>query len=142
ACADIAIAAESAVFAFSEARLGLVPATISPHVIEKIGVGRALPLFLTGERFGAAHAERIGLVRSVVTESELDSAVAATVDALLAASPAAQSAAKIMARRVNDAARTEVDSYTSQMITAIRASDEGREGVTAFLEKRKPRWAE
>ncbi|HEY8766380.1 MAG TPA: enoyl-CoA hydratase-related protein [Dehalococcoidia bacterium] len=147
AAADIAIAAESAMFAFSEVRLGLAPATIAPHVIEKIGLGRALPLFLTGERFDAACAERIGLVHRAVADAELDATVASTVEALLAGSPAAQASIKTLVRRVTrlmgqgpspDAA---VDAYTSELISAIRASAEGREGVAAFLEKRQPAWA-
>lgn len=142
ACADIAIASNSAVFAFAEVRLGILPATIAPHVIEKIGVGRALPLFLTGERFGAAQAAGIGLVQRVVADSELDAAVQQTVGALIAGSPAAQAAIKTLVRTVAASTRDDVDAYTSQLIATIRASEEGREGVAAFLEKRKPRWAE
>jgi methylglutaconyl-CoA hydratase len=142
ACADIAIAGESAVFAFAEVRLGLLPATIAPHVIEKIGIGRALPLFLTGERFDAPRAESIGLVHRVVADGELDAAVDETVAALLAGSPAAQAAIKSLVRRVDATPREKIDAYTSEAIAAIRASEEGREGVAAFLEKRKARWAE
>jgi len=140
ACADIAIAGESAVFAFAEVRLGILPATIAPHVIEKIGLGRALPLFLTGERFGAAQAASVGLVHRVVPDRELDSAVEATVDALLAGSPAAQAVIKTLVRRVDATPREKIDKYTSELIAAIRASEEGREGVAAFLEKRKASW--
>ncbi len=151
AAADIAIATESAMFAFSEVRLGLAPATISPHVIEKIGLGRALPLFLTGERFSAIFGTRIGLVHRAVPDEELDDAVASTVEALLAGSPAAQATIKTLVRRVTqlvghppqeDSPDTTVDPYTSELISAIRASEEGREGVAAFLGKRKPGWAE
>ena len=141
AAADIAIAAESAMFAFSEVRLGLAPATIAPHVIEKIGAGRALPLFLTGERFGSIFATRIGLVHRSTPDDELDDTVASTVEALLSGSPAAQALIKTLVRNVADAARSDVDTYTSELISAIRASEEGREGVAAFLEKRKPGWA-
>ncbi len=147
ACADIAIAEESAVFAFAEVRLGLAPATIAPHVIEKIGVGRALPLFLTGERFDAIFATRIGFVHRAVPDAELDDTIASTVEALLAGSPAAQASIKALARRVTHlvgqgpSPDPTVDAYTSEMISAIRASAEGREGVAAFLEKRKPDWA-
>lgn len=140
ACADIAIAGESAVFAFAEVRLGILPATIAPHVIEKIGIGRALPLFLTGERFDAAQAAGIGLVQRVVSDSVLDGAVEETVGALLAGSPAAQAEIKKLVRHVASTPRDEIDAYTSQLIAEIRASEEGREGVAAFLEKRKPSW--
>lgn len=142
ACADIVIAGESAVFAFAEVRLGILPATIAPHVIEKIGVGRALPLFLTGERFGASRAESIGLVQRVAPDTALDAAVDETVAALLAGSLAAQAAIKTLIRKVSSTPREEIDAYTSQLISAIRASEEGREGVAAFLEKRKASWAE
>ena len=142
ACADVAIAAESATFGFSEVRLGLAPATIAPHVIEKIGVGRALPYFLLGERFAATEAARIGLVQRVVPDSELDAAVEETVAALLEGSPAAQAAIKTLVRTVGSMSRERIDAYTSELIAAIRASEEGREGVAAFLEKRKPGWAE
>ena len=151
ACADIAIAEESAVFAFAEVRLGLAPATIAPHVIEKIGLGRALPLFLTGERFDTTFAERIGLAHRTVPAAQLDAAVASTVEALLTGSPAAQASIKTLVRRMTrlvghppqaDSPDTTVDAYTSELISAIRASEEGREGVAAFLEKRKPGWTE
>jgi len=140
AAADIAIAAESAVFGFSEVRLGLAPATIAPHVIEKIGAAHALPRFLTGERFDAATAQRIGLVYRVVSDGKLDAAVDETVEALLAAGPAAQAASKQLVRKIGDTPRSEIDAYTAALIGSLRASDEGRDGVAAFLEKRKPRW--
>src|SRR5207247_10227935 len=94
ACADIAIAAESALFGFTEVRLGLVPATIAPHVIEKVGAGRALPLFLTGERISAARAAEIGLAHQVVPDAQLDAAVDKTVPAVLEGGPGAQTVAK------------------------------------------------
>lgn len=148
AAADIAIAGESAVFGFTEVRLGLVPATIAPHVIEKIGAGRALPLFLLGERFDADYAEEIGLVLRKVNDRDLDGAIDEVGAALLSGSPAAQASVKQLVRTVG-ASRgqgwgldppEDVDAYTSKLIAAIRASEEGREGVTAFLEKRTPGW--
>ncbi|TAK60875.1 MAG: enoyl-CoA hydratase/isomerase family protein [Dehalococcoidia bacterium] len=139
AAADIAIAGESARFAFSEVRLGLVPATIARHVVRKVGAGRALPLFLTGERIDAARALAIGLVHRIAPDDQLDAAVAETVDALLAGSPAAQRRVKELVRRVapDDAA---IDDFAAGMISSIRGTDEGREGVAAFLEKRQPGW--
>ena len=142
AAADIAIAGESAVFGFSEVRRGLAPATIAPHVIEKIGPARALPRVLTAERFDAATALRIGLVYRVVPDGELDAAVDETVEALLACGPAAQAASKQLVRKIGDTPRSEIDAYTAALIGSLRASDEGRDGVAAFLEKRKPGWVQ
>ena len=141
AASDIAIAADSATFGFTEVRLGLLPATVAPHVVEKVGPGRALPLFLTGERFDAQRALEIGLVHQVVPTEQLDVAVGAVVDQLLAGGPDAQSACKELVRRVAYAERSKIDEYTAALIASARAGEEGREGVGAFLEKRKPKWA-
>jgi len=140
AVSDIAIASEDALFGFTEVRLGLVPATIAPHVIEKIGPGRALPLFLTGERFSANRAAQIGLVHQVVAPADLDDAVDTIVGALLEAGPDAQAACKQLVRTVAAADRSEADAYTAALIARVRTSPEGREGIGAFLEKRKPGW--
>ena len=140
AASDIAIAAESAMFGFTEVRLGLVPATVAPHVIEKIGPGRALPLFLTGERFDAQRALQIGLVHQVVPDAQIDVAVGAVVDQLLSGGPNALRGCKELVRRVGAENRTKVDEYTAALIASARAGDEGREGVGAFLDKRKPDW--
>jgi len=140
AASDIAIASEEALFGFTEVRLGLVPATIAPHVIEKIGPGRALPLFLTGERFNAHRAAQIGLVHQVVAVDDMDDAVNAIVRALLEAGPNAQAACKELVRTVAAAERSEADAYTASLIARVRTSPEGREGIGAFLEKRKPGW--
>lgn len=146
AAADVAIAAESAFFGFSEVRFGLAPATIAPYVIERIGPGAALPRFLLGERFDARAALAIGLVYQVVPDDELDAAVNAIVEALLLGGPSAQAAIKKLVRDVSSPASglgpfPTVDEYTAQLIASLRASPEGREGVIAFLEKRKPNWA-
>lgn len=149
AAADVAIAGESAFFGFSEVRFGLAPATIAPYVIERIGPGAARPRFLLGERFDARTALDIGLIYQIVPDEELDAAVQLAVDALLAGSPAAHAAIKRLVRRVGVLMTAptpgiewirEVDEYTSDLIASLRASDEGREGVIAFLEKRKPKW--
>ena len=141
AASDIAIAAESAMFGFTEVRLGLLPATIAPHVVEKIGPGRALPLFLTGERFDARRAREIGLLHQVVPDAQIDVAVGTVVDQLLSGGPQAQETCKELVRSVAAEHRSEIDAYTAAMIASARASAEGREGVGAFLEKRKPEWA-
>ena len=140
AASDVGIAAESAMFGFTEVRLGLVPATIAPHVVEKIGPGRALSLFLTGERFDAKRALEIGLVHQVAPDAEFDSTVDGVVEMLLQGGPSAQSACKQLVRHVASAERASVDGYTAALIASIRSGDEGREGVGAFLDKRKPGW--
>jgi len=140
AASDIAIAAESAMFGFTEVRLGLVPATVAPHVIEKIGPGLALPLFLTGERFDVQRAWMMGLVHQVVPRVDLDVAVGSVVDQLLSGGPQAQQWCKELVRRVAAEDRSKIDEYTAALIASARAGGEGREGVDAFLDKRKPDW--
>lgn len=142
-CCDITIAVEHAKFAFSEVRLGIVPAVISPFVIVKIGVGNGRELILTGERFTAAKAHAIGLVQQVVVdEAELDAKVAERVEQLLLAAPGAQAVAKEIIRTVALKPKSVVRDYTARMIAERRDSDEGREGMSSFLEKRKPVWQE
>jgi methylglutaconyl-CoA hydratase len=140
AASDVAVAAEGVILGFTEVRLGLVPATIAPHVVEKIGPGRALPLFVMGERFDAARAAEIGLVHRVVPQEELDAAVDAVVTLLLEAGPQAQAACKTLVRTVAGLDPAAADAYTAELIGRVRTSDEGREGIGAFLEKRKPAW--
>jgi methylglutaconyl-CoA hydratase len=140
-CCDIAVAAASAQFSISEARLGLVPATIGPYVVAAIGVRAARRYCLTAEIFSAADALRIGLVHDCVPDAELDAAVARLVDALLAGGPKAQARAKRLIAEVADRPVDEsVLDLTARSIAEARASEEGREGVSAFLEKRKPSW--
>jgi len=141
AACDIAVVAESANFCLSEVRLGLVPATISPYVIKSMGENAARRYFLTAERFSAAEALRIGFVHEVVSADELDAKVGAIVQSLLAGSPNAIREAKQLVQDVAGVKLTEnLIADTVYKIAAIRASDEGREGVRSFLEKRKPGW--
>ena len=140
AACDIAVAAERARFAFSEVRLGLVPAVISPFVLPRIGVAAARELFLTGERFDARRAEHIGLVARVVPEEALDEAVAERVEALLAGGPEAQRAVKQLIPEVADRGDAARD-YTARSIATRRASEEGRAGVAAFFSRERPPWA-
>lgn len=140
ACADIVVAVERAMFAFSEARLGIVPAVISPFVLAKIGVGNGRELFLTGERFGAARAQAVGLVGWVVAEDELDTAVAERVQQLLQAAPGAQAAIKTLIATVAHQPQAAMRQPTATLIAQRRASAEGKEGMSSFLEKRKPGW--
>lgn len=132
AAADIALAAEDALFAFTEVKLGIVPAVISPFVLARIGPGAARRYFLTGERFDARAALRIGLVHEVA--ADLDAACERVLAELLAAGPEAVRAAK---RLVLDAP---LGDETAQRIAERRASAEGQEGLRAFLEKRRPAW--
>jgi methylglutaconyl-CoA hydratase len=132
ACCDIVVAEPAAVFAFSEVKLGIVPAMISPFALAKIGPGAARRWFVTGERFPADVALRIGLINEVA--HELDAAVDAVLGELLSAGPAAARAAKALARAPQSA------DETARLIAAHRTSDEGQEGLRAFLEKRAPGW--
>lgn len=139
-CCDIVVAVEGAQFGLSETRLGILPAVISPFVLAKIGPGAGRELFLTGERFDAHHARHIGLVQHVVAEAELDDKVNERVMHLLQAAPEAQAAAKELIRAVAYQPKEAMRRYTAELIARRRASDEGREGMTAFLEKRRPFW--
>ncbi|GAC1432842.1 MAG: enoyl-CoA hydratase-related protein [Chloroflexota bacterium] len=141
ACCDVVVAAAETRFGFSEARLGLLPAVISPYVVAKIGRGHARALFATAERFDAARALRIGLVHHVVPAAELDSVVGRIVADLLAGAPGATSAARGLIDAVAGRPPREVAGYTADLLAGLRASEEGHEGLTAFLEKRSPRWA-
>jgi len=133
ACADVAIADEDARFAFSEAKLGIVPAVISPFALAKIGPGAARRYFVTGERFDAWTALWMGLVQEVT--ADLDSAVEDVLAELATAGPEAARAAKELARAPLAAAET------ARRIAERRASAEGREGLAAFLERRRPAWS-
>lgn len=141
AAVDIAIASERALFGFTEVRLGIAPATISPFVLRKVHAGRALGLFLTGERFGAREALACGLVHKVVPEDELDAAVEATIAALLEGSPVGQARIKQLVEQVRGRDLTAAGELTTRAIADLRAGPEGQEGLAAFLDKRKPRWA-
>jgi methylglutaconyl-CoA hydratase len=141
AACDIVIAAEEALFALSEVKLGLVPAVISPFVVRAIGVRQARRYFLTGERFDAMTAKAIGLAHMVCMKAQLDATLAGVVDNLLACGPNAQKEAKALIRLVSHRPIDEaVMEETAALIARVRASEEGKEGVTAFLEKRKPEW--
>ena len=132
AAADVGVATKDALFAFSEVKLGLVPATISPYVIEKIGPGHARALFSTGEPFDAPHALRIGLIHQMVDGDELDTAIVQKLKAVLSSGPKAVTNAKRLAR---DPALT-MDA-SARLLARTRAGDEAQEGIAAFLEKRK-----
>ena len=140
AVCDIVVAEEGAIFGFTESKLGIVPAMISPFVLPKIGVSAARELFLTGMRFDAARARAIGLVHAVVPAAELDAAVQRYVTELLSAAPSAVATAKRLIPLVAGRTPDEVAELTAATIAAQRASDEGQDGLRAFLEKRAPGW--
>jgi methylglutaconyl-CoA hydratase len=141
AACDIAIAAEDAHFCLSEVKLGLIPATISPYVVKAMGDNAARRYFLTAERFNAREALRIGFVHDVATVSSLDGQVDTIAAALAANSPNAVREAKALVREIaNQPVTDALVADTAHRIATIRASGEGREGVAAFLEKRKPSW--
>jgi methylglutaconyl-CoA hydratase len=141
AVCDMAVSVDTANYCLSEVRLGLFPATISPYVIRAMGARAAHRYFLTAERFDAREAHRIGFIHSVVAADALDARVAELTQALLSASPDAVKACK---RLLQDVAGRDISAElidrTVQGIADIRASDEGKEGVQSFLQKRKPSW--
>ena len=141
AAADIAIAAEGTVFSLAEVKLGILPSVISPYVLRAIGPRFARDLFLTGDRFDAAEALRIGLVHRVVPASELEEAGRKKAASLLTSGPEAVGVAKRLIEEVAGKTPDEALGLTVRTIAERRASAEAKEGLTAFLEKRKPSWA-
>jgi methylglutaconyl-CoA hydratase len=142
AVCDIVVAARDAVFGFTEVRLGIVPAVISPYVVAKIGRSAARELFLTGARFSAARAREIGLVHTVVEREGLEGEVDRVVDGLLACGPEAVAAAKALIRRVAAGPSAEAAGLAADTLADARVSPEGQEGLRAFLEKRRAAWRE
>jgi methylglutaconyl-CoA hydratase len=141
AAVDVALCTEDCQFGLTEVKLGIVPAVISPFVLQKIGAGRARTLFLTGERFDGREAQRIGLVhRALPDMAQLDAAVRRAVDELLGSGPLAVGSAKELIRAVANLSFEEAIPVTSKWIAALRATPEAREGVGAFLGKRRPGW--
>ncbi|HYA98676.1 MAG TPA: enoyl-CoA hydratase-related protein [Ktedonobacteraceae bacterium] len=136
AVCDIVIAVEGARLAFSEVKLGIAPAVISPFVVRKIGETHARVLFVTGERFTAAHAQQIGLVHIVTKLEDLDAAVSRTVSELLSGGPQAIRACKALALNVGQMDRETVRTYTSHTIATLRISPEAQERLRVFLERR------
>lgn len=140
AVSDIVVAAADAVFGFTETKLGIVPAVISPFVIAKIGTTHARALFLTAQRFDAERALRIGLVHEVVAEDQLDARVAALRDELATCGPQAVALAKRLVAEVPHLDADGATALTTHAIAAARTSEEGQEGLRAFLERRAPVW--
>lgn len=139
---DIAVASADATFGLSEVKIGLVPAAISPYIYRRIGESRARQYFLTGERFDARRALEIGLVNITAVPTELDDRVEGCISSLLSSGPEALANVKELLKRVPGMPFEEAKRFTAEMIAALRISPEAREGMAAFLEKRKPRWWE
>ena len=141
ACADVAVGAATAKFALTEVRLGIVPAAISPYVVAAIGNREARRLFLTASSFDAAEAQRLRLLHFTCTFEELDARVADQVDLILRGGPEALRAAKKLVRRVTQFQDREVlGEETARLLARLRVSPEGKEGLSAFLERRKANW--
>lgn len=140
AVCDIVVADADAIFGFTETKLGILPAMISPYVLQKIGASAARELFLTGMRFDAKKAKAIGLVHSIVAAADLDEAVDSYVRESLGASPTAVARAKALIPNVLGRSPAEVIDVTADAIATQRVSPEGQEGLKAFLEKRQPSW--
>lgn len=143
ACCDIAIGARSAKFGLTETRLGLVPAVISPYVVDAIGARQARRYFLTADVFDAPTAATLGLLHDCVDDERLDDAVGVVLGQLMAVGPSAAMEAKRLVRRIATDAkqRRELDENNADLIARLRVCDEGQEGLTAFFDKRRPRWA-
>ncbi len=142
AVCDIVIVAEGTVWAFSEAKLGIAPVVIAPYVLAKIGRSHARALFLTAERFGAERAVQIDLAHNLVKLEELDADVERVLKEIMASSPKAITRAKELIAAVPDLDHDAAMQSTAETIAALRVSPEGQEGLRAFLDKRKPGWAE
>ena len=143
ACCDIAVASDGARFALSETRLGLVPAVISPYVVDAIGARQAHRYFLTAETFDAATARALGLVHEVVAENQLDATIDALISKLLECGPRAVHEAKRLVQRIahpDAKARRELDELNADLIAELRVGKEGKEGLSAFFDKRPPAW--
>ncbi len=141
AVTDIAVAAQSAVFSFSEVKIGVVPACISPYVIKRVGEGKAREFFLTGERLTSDRALEAGLVNRAVPDEMLDATVNGLVESLLSSGPEAIRVCKELLQTVPALTVDDFKEYTARVIAELRQSPEGQEGMDAFLNKRTPKWA-
>jgi methylglutaconyl-CoA hydratase len=139
---DIVIASDRAKFSFSEVKLGLVPACISPYVIRRVGENRSRELFLSGERIDAQKAFNFGFVNQVVAPDDLAKVVNQQIDQLLSSGPNALAICKDLLEKVPQMSLEQAKKYTAEAIAELRVSDEGQEGMKAFFEKRKPNWVE
>ena len=139
-CCDVVVSVDSAQFAFTEVKLGIVPAVISAYVAPKIGAAAARRYFLTAEVFGPEEARRMGLVHEIAPAAGLDAKVSEISAAILKNGPAAVATAKALIPQVLSKSRPDAIEFTASLISKVRTSPEGQEGLGAFLEKRKPSW--
>ncbi len=142
AVCDIAIASSAAVFSFSEVKIGIVPACICPYVIKRVGEGRAREFFLTGERLSADRACQAGLVNGITEPDELDQAVEELLAQILSSGPEALACCKDLLATVSEMKMQDAKVHTAKVIAALRKSEEGQEGMDAFLNKRRPNWVQ
>lgn len=140
AVCDISFAADNAVFALTETKLGLTPAAISPYLIKRMGERNLREYFLTGAKFTASGAAELGLINAAVPADELDSRISSTVELILTGGPEALAVTKELIRNIAERPLEELGPYTAEVIARLRMSSEGQEGMNAFLEKRKPEW--
>jgi len=138
-CCDFAIASTKAMFAFTEVKLGIVPAIISPYIVNAIGSRLANQLFLSAEIIAIDEAIEFGLIDEAVDSKYLDKTIAAYIDQLLVGGPEAQKECKKLTRKLSNIP-DDINQYTTELIAKVRTSKEGQEGLNAFLEKRKPKW--
>ncbi len=141
AACDFAFGLEDAVFAFSEVKLGLIPATIGPYILKRIGESKARDLMLTGRKINGLEAVQYGLINQVCTAGDLENKIAETIKHLLSSGPASIAKCKELLTNISEQKLDEAIPYTVEMIAKARVSDEGQEGMKAFFEKRKPNWA-
>lgn len=140
-CCDIVVASDASSFRLSEVKLGIVPAVISPYVVRAIGIRPAQRYFLTAEPFSATEAKNIGLVHEIVPDRMMQAAASKLIERIMLGGPKAQIASKELLRRVEGSRMDdELIGYTVEMIARLRSSAEGKEGLSAFLEKRNPVW--
>jgi methylglutaconyl-CoA hydratase len=142
AVCDIAIAVPNCKFAFSEVKLGIIPAVISTYVVRRIGLFNMKRLFITGERFNSEYAKEIGLIDYVVSEDEIDSKIKSYVKLLRSSGPIAIKEVKKLIDSYENKDIEDYKEHTVKIISDLRISDEGQEGINSFLEKRKSKWSE
>jgi methylglutaconyl-CoA hydratase len=142
AACDIAVSVDSATFAFSEVRVGVIPAIISVVVLPKLGQTRGMELFLTGDTFDAAEAARMGLINAAVPADQLDDRIGGFAESILKGAPGAIAGSKRLVREVPGMELNDAFAFTGRLSAEYFASEEAREGMTAFAQKRAPRWAE